>query len=225
MSSFTEFIIRCFCSIVKAIPLTIILIAVPMILGTIIGFLFAFARIKKVPLLSQFIAVYNSFFRSVPLLVLLFVGYYGLPKLLNVLIYHGDKIVGTKSINATAVALAVMTLYAAAFLGEIIRGAVKSVDYGQMEAGYVLGMTKRQAVAGILIPQAFGVALPNLKNFLLAFFKGSSVVFCIGVIDIMAAAKIEAEISYRYIEAYILVSLFYLAASILVGRISASPSE
>ena len=121
--------------------------------------------------------------------------------------------------NKNVTAVGTLTLYSSAFLCEIVRGALNSVDMRQMEAAHALGMTKRQAYFRIISPQAIIVALPNYFNFFLALLKGTSVVFTISVVDIMAAAKLQAEYGYRYIEAYTLVGFFYIILSIGFSQI------
>ena len=126
---------------------------------------------------------------------------------------------GSIDMNKNVTAVVTLTLYSSAFLCEIVRGALNSVDMRQMEAAHALGMTKRQAYFRIIIPQAIIVALPNYFNFFLALLKGTSVVFTISVVDIMAAAKLQAEYGYRYIEAYTLVGFFYIILSIGFSQI------
>lgn len=205
--------------VVKAIPMTLFLTFFPVIVGLVIGFLLALVKINKIPVLSQIISVLSSFFRSVPLLVLLFLVYYGLPKLLNFTVYGGERILGSKNINNNMVAIITLTIYASAFLSEIIRGALSSVDKGQYEAAHALGFTKLQTYLRIIIPQAIVVALPNYFNFVLALLKGSSVVFTISVVDMMSAAKLQAEDGYRFIEAYALVGTFYIIFSIIFSTL------
>ena len=204
--------------VLSAVPVTLLLTIFPMTVGLVIGFLIATVRINRVPVLSQIFAVYISFFRSVPLLVLLFLTYYGLPKILNFVVFRGVRELGSVDISNILVAVITITLYASAFLSEIVRGALISVDVGQAEAAHSIGMTKRQAFLRIIIPQAVIVALPNYFNFFLALLKGTSVVFVISVIDMMAAAKLEAEIGYRFIEAYFLVAVIYIIFSIVLSR-------
>ena len=198
----------------KALPLTLFLTIFPVAAGLVLGFLLALAKIYKVPVLDKLVSIYVSFFRSIPLLVLLFLAFYGTPKLVNFLFHGGERVMGSIDMSKNATAIVTLTLYAAAFLCEIVRGALNSVDMRQMEAAHALGMTKPQAYFQIIIPQAIIVALPNYFNFFLALLKGSSVVFTISVVDIMAAAKLQAEYGYRYIEAYTLVGFFYIVLSL-----------
>lgn len=205
--------------VIKAVPLTMLLTFAPVIIGLVIGFLFALAKNKNIPVLSQFITVFNSFFRSIPLLVLLFIAYYGTPKLINYISYGGERVISTKGINNNMVALVTLTLYATSFLCEIVRGALGAVDMRQMEAAHALGMTKLQTYIRIIIPQAIIVALPNYFNFVLALLKGTSVVFTISVVDMMSAAKLQAEYGYRYVEAYMLVGALYIIFSVVFSQI------
>lgn len=214
-----EFIGNTLSYVVKAIPMTLFLTFFPVIVGLVIGFLLALVKINKVPVLSQVISVLSSFFRSVPLLVLLFLVYYGTPKFLNFTVYGGERVLGSKNINNDLVAIITLTIYASAFLSEIIRGALSSVDKGQFEAAHALGLTKLQTYIRIIIPQAVVVALPNYFNFVLALLKGSSVVFTISVVDMMSAAKLQAEDGYRFIEAYALVGAFYIIFSLIFSNL------
>lgn len=214
-----EFIADTFIYVLRALPLTLLLTIGPMAVGIVLGFLFALARIWKVPVVNQLVQIHVSLFRSIPLLVLLFLAYYGTPKLINFAIYGGQRVVGSIDMNSSITAFVTLTLYSAAFLCEIIRGAFSAVDFRQMEAAHALGMTKLQGYLRIIIPQATVVAYPNISNFFLALLKGTSVVFTISVIDIMSAAKLQAENGYRFIEAYTLVGAFYIVLSLIFSQI------
>ena len=202
-------------SVLEAVPVTMLLTFFPVIVGAVIGFFLALIRIRKIPVISQLLALYLSFFRSVPTLIILFVAYFGLPKLLNYIFHGGMRVVIPSSFPTLVTALLVLTMYASAFLCEIIRGALSSVDMRQMEAAHALGMTKFTTYIRIVIPQAVIVALPNYFNFVLGMLKGSSVVFVISVMDMMSAAKLAAEDGYRFVEAYVLVGVLYVIFSVV----------
>lgn len=209
--------------VLAALPITLYLTFVPVLVGAVIGFFLALIRIRRIPVLSQLLSVYLSFFRSIPNLVILFVAYYGLPKLINVLFYGGVRTVTSKSIGSLAPCMLVLILHSSAFICEIVRGALASVDLRQLEAAHAIGMTKASAYLRIIIPQAIIVALPNYFNFVLGAFMGTSVVFLIGVQDIMSVAKIAAEDGYTFVEAYVMVGAIYVifstAFSLLFGWI------
>ena len=196
--------------VAAAIPMTLLLTVFPVAVGAVIGFFIALLRIKKPPVIYQLTGLYISFFRSVPLIILLFCSYYGIPKLINFVFYGGNRVIGASSIPPLVIALIVLTLYSSAYITELIRGALSSVDMKQMEAAHSIGMTKRDSYLRIIIPQAIIVALPNYFNFVLSTLKNTSVVFTISVMDMMATAKLAAEDGYRFIEAYVLVGVLYI---------------
>ncbi len=214
-----EFIAEAFGYVVKAIPMTLLLTFLPVTAGLVLGFLISLIKINRIPVLSQLVTVYNSFFRSIPLVVLFFLVYYGMPKIINHVINGGMRVVTAKTLNNNVIAIVTLTLYSSAFLCEIVRGALSSVDMRQLEAAHALGMTKLQAYIRIIIPQAIVVALPNYFNFVLALLKGTSVVFTISVVDMMSAAKLQAEVGYRFVEAYVLVGAFYIIFSLVFSQI------
>lgn len=205
--------------VIAAIPMTLFLTAFPVIVGAVIGFFLALLRIKKPPVIYQLTGLYISFFRSVPLIILLFCSYYGIPKLSNFVIYGGNRVLGVTGLSPLAVALIVLTLYASAYITELIRGALSSVDMKQMEAAHSVGMTKKDSYMRIIIPQAIIVALPNYFNFSLSTLKNTSVVFTISVMDMMATAKLAAEDGYRFIEAYVLVGILYVIIGFITEKI------
>ncbi len=205
--------------VLAAIPMTLFLTILPVVLGAVIGFFLALLRIKKVPVLYQLTGLYISFFRSVPLIILLFCSYYGIPKLINFVAHGGNRVLGVTDVSAVAVALIVLTLYSSAYITELIRGALSSVDMKQMEAAHSIGMTKKDSYLRIILPQAIIVALPNYFNFVLSTLKNTSVVFVISVMDMMATAKIAAEAGYRFIEAYVLVGALYVIIGFVTEKI------
>lgn len=205
--------------VIAAIPMTLLLTAFPVVVGAVVGFFLALLRIKKYPVIHQLIGLYLSFFRSVPLLILLFCTYYGIPKLINFAIYGGERVVGVTGISSVVIALIGLTLYSSAYITEIIRGALSSVDMKQMEAAHSIGITKRDSYLRIIIPQAVIVALPNYFNFVLSTLKNTSVVFVISVMDMMAVAKVAAEDGYRFIEAYTLVGILYIIIGFITAQV------
>lgn len=201
-------------SVLSGLPVTLELTFIAMILGIVIGFLMALARIHKVPVLSQFCSAYLSFVRGVPLMVLLYLAYYGIPILLKAI--NG----GYSAINkvpAFAFALLAFVVQECAYESEIIRAALLSVDKKQIEAAKSLGMTSLQTMLRVEIPQAIIVALPSFGNQITSLIKGTSLAFMISVVDIMGKAKIIGGRTLRYFEAYICTAIIYWACCILIG--------
>lgn len=164
---------------------TVLFAAVSMVLGLILGFSVAVVRVTKVPVVSQIAAVYVSAFRGTPLLVQIFVLYYGLPS------------VGIEFTPVTAGILA-LTLNVAAYLSESMRGAILGIDKGQWEAGLSVGLTWGQTLWNIITPQALRLAVPSLSNSLISLIKDTSLISVITVTELMLATKeVIAETSSR----------------------------
>ena len=166
-------------------------------------------RVFKVPVLDQFSQLYISFFRGTPLLVQLFLLYYGLPQVFPIF-------VGLDAFSAAVIGL---TLHFAAYMAESIRAAIIGVDRSQMEASLSIGMTTPQAMRRIILPQATRVALPSLMNYFIDMIKSTSLAFTLGVSEIMAKAQMEASSSFKFFEAFLAVALIYWGVVIILTRV------
>ena len=116
----------------------------------------------------------------------------------------------------TALILSI-SMNSAAFISEILRGGLLSVDKGQMEAALSIGMSKLQALRTVVLPQAFTVALPALGNSFISMIKSTAMGFTIGVVELLAKAKIGSAKSYCYLESYVAVGLIYWGMMIVIG--------
>ena len=204
--------------IINAIPRTLMMVLVSAVIGFIFGFLLSIVRSYKVPVLSQLATAYISIFRGVPLLVQMYLVYFGLPHLFEYLNEILSISLFPTEFNSMFIAILIFTLYTAAYQAEVWYSALQAVDYNQMEAALSIGMTLSQALIRIFIPQAIVSAIPNFSNLFISLFKQTSLAFSIKVIDIMAVAKMEAGTSYRYLEMYVLIALVYWALIILFER-------
>ena len=153
----------------------------------------------KVPVLDWFVIVFISFFRGTPLLVQLFLFYFGLPQVLSFL----------SDINGVTAAIMGLTLHFSAYMAESIRAAIMGVDRSQWEAAQSIGMTQGQMMWRIILPQAARIAAPTLVNYFIDMIKGTSLAFTLGVTEMMGAAQKEAAGSFLYFEAYLVVAMIY----------------
>lgn len=112
-------------------------------------------------------------------------------------------------INPLAIVLFVFTLHSAAYLTEVMRGGLRSVDDKQIEAALTVGLRKRHILMRIVIPQALGYAIPNLGNQFIALIKGTAIAFVVQVTEILAISQIIANDGYRFVEVYIIASAIY----------------
>ncbi|HHK2869611.1 amino acid ABC transporter permease [Pseudomonas aeruginosa] len=185
---------------------TVLFAAVSMVLGLILGFSVAVVRVTKVPVVSQIAAVYVSAFRGTPLLVQIFVLYYGLPS------------VGIEFTPVTAGILA-LTLNVAAYLSESMRGAILGIDKGQWEAGLSVGLTWGQTLWNIITPQALRLAVPSLPNSLISLIKDTSLISVITVTELMLATKEVIAETFQPLPLYLAAAGIYWLLSALFERV------
>lgn len=201
-------------TIIARLPTTIGIVASSTLFGLALGFAIALIRIRKSPIPYAIATFYLSFMRCTPTLVQLFLVYYGLPQLLNLF--------GLDVNNWHRLVFVIITysLHCAAFFSEVIRSSYLSVDRGQQEAAYSIGMNGWQTIRRIIWPQAFSFALPNLSNNVIMLLKETSLAFSIGVTDIMGQAQIINGNNYgaTIMQVYIVVSLIYWSLSIVIER-------
>lgn len=183
-------------SLKVTLPLTIIGFSLAFVLSVIM----AMVQYAKVPVLSWLIRVYIWIFRGTPLLVQLFLAFYGLPKLGIVL-------------DAFPCAVIVFSLNEAAYCAETMRSALEAVPVGQIEAGYCVGMSYVKIMRHIVLPQALRTAFPPLSNSLISMLKDTSLAAMITVADMFMAAKIIVGRTYEPLWLYSEVALVYLMYS------------
>ncbi|MCO2041368.1 amino acid ABC transporter permease [Pseudomonas aeruginosa] len=188
---------------------TVLFAAVSMVLGLILGFSVAVVRVTKVPVVSQIAAVYVSAFRGTPLLVQIFVLYYGLPS------------VGIEFTPVTAGILA-LTLNVAAYLSESMRGAILGIDKGQWEAGLSVGLTWGQTLWNIITPQTLRLAVPSLSNSLISLIKDTSLISVITVTELMLATKEVIAETFQPLPLYLAAAGIYWLLSALFERVQKS---
>lgn len=185
--------------LLRYLPVTLGMAGAAMAMALALAVALAMIRVLRVPVLDPLARLFVSFFRGTPLLVQLFLFYYGLPQLLPAL----------SAINGVTAAIMGLTLHFAAYMAESIRGAIGGVDRSQWEASQSVGMTQGQAMRRIVLPQAARIAAPSLVNSFVDLIKSTSLAFTLGVTEMMGAAQREAAGSFRYLEAFLLVALFY----------------
>lgn len=215
----TYFAIQSFPDILKGVPMTLLIAVVAMLLGLINGLVLTLCRIYKVPVLKELVVVYISFIRGTPLLVQIYVIYYSLPLLFTILSREMGWDLSANNIPPLAYALTAFTINTTAYMAETIRAAFRSVEAGQMEAAYSVGLTTVQSLRRIIIPQAMVVALPNLANMFLGLIKGTSLAYSIMVVEILAQAKLAAADGYRYLEAYVDAAIIYWILCLFFERL------
>ena len=212
------YMVRAVPEILGGLPNTLAITIVSLFLGLGIGFLCALVRIYKVPVLRRIVGLYISFTRGTPLLVQIFLSYYGIPLALRAVNEAWGTNLNVNGVPVLAFAFLAYSLNVGAYMTETVRAAILSVDQGQVEAAYAVGMTGAQAMRRIVLPQAAMVAVPNIGNSLIGLFKDTSLVFTISVTEIMAKARIIGGRSFRNAEVFLAAALIYWAISFLCER-------
>ncbi|CAC9929646.1 putative arginine ABC transporter, permease protein ArtQ [Aedoeadaptatus coxii] len=200
---------RIFPKLLVKIPYTLFLGCLAFLIAFVFGLILELVSSSKNKIFSGFAKVYISYFRSTPYITQLFIFYFGLPQLFEPM----------KHVTAETALIVTVAMNSSAFISEIIRGGLLSVDKNQKEAAKACGMSMYQIYKEIILPQAFVYAFPALGNTFIMMIKNTAIGFTIGVVDILAQAKIYASSSLKFFEAYIIVGLVYWVVLLSVSRL------
>lgn len=194
---------------------TIVLSLITVIIGSILGFFLTLMRRSRFKGLSGFSKAYSMIVRGTPMLVQLYLWLYALPKIGISIppLPLGGQLFGSREFSTAIIALG---LNSGAYVSEILRGGLDAVDKGQMEAARSLGMSKKQTMRKIIIPQALRVILPGLGNEFVQMIKESSIVSTVGIFDVMYTSNIVKAATFTVFEPIIIVALIYFILTSLL---------
>ena len=202
--------VEAFAFILKHLPLTLFLPAVTLLIGIVLGSIIAIVRLRSNKLVNAVLAIVVSFFRSVPAILQVFIMYYSLPYLIApILSAVTGSVVKPFDVSPYWTAYIFFIIYQTAYQSENIRGALLSVDKGQMEAALAAGLSYYQAYKRIILPQAFAVAMPSFFTYYLHGIKSLALLFTIKIVEIFAAADIFAALYSRRTEPYVADAIIY----------------
>ncbi|MBX5166010.1 MULTISPECIES: amino acid ABC transporter permease [unclassified Rhizobium] len=206
--------------ILGAVPLTLAMALVIFAFSTIIGSLFAMVEYRRIPVLRQLVVAYKIAFKGVPMVVVIFLAYYGLPSTLQFL----TSLVGVEynghSMPNWVTLIVALTACVAAFQAEVVKGALNSFDTGQAEAAYSLGYKKSQLFRRVMLPQVIVAAIPDLANSFMVIMKALSLGFAIEVVDIFAQSQLTAALNFYYLEAFLVAVVIYMVIAYVVTQIA-----
>ena len=183
--------------LLAGLKVTLPLTAISFSIGLVIALFTAIVQTAKIPVLRRIARFYVWIIRGTPMMVQLFVVYFGLPS------------IGVLFDSFTSAVL-VLSVSIGAYCSETVRAAIESVPVGQMEAGYCVGMNYWQIMYRIVIPQALRTAFPPLSNSLIGLVKDTSLAYSISIVEIMATAQRIASRTYDYFWLYIEAAFIYL---------------
>lgn len=190
--------------VLRGVWMTLQLSVIGMALGILLGTLFALARVSRQPVLRGASLGYIWFFRGTPLLVQIVFWYFALPQVWpSWAPWNGQ-------LSPFQTGILALAINEGAYMTEIVRAGIQSVDPGQMEAARALGMTHRLAMRRIILPQALRVIIPPTGNEFIAMLKNSSLVSLISVRELFLVAKLQYSSTLLYFEWLIIASGWYL---------------
>ncbi|WMJ80137.1 amino acid ABC transporter permease [Clostridium sp. MB40-C1] len=200
----------------KGAAITIFLSFFTVIFGALFGTGFALMKLSKNKILKGISSVFIEIVRGTPLLVQLYILFYGLP-LMGINLPEINAF-GTNFTDFIAGILA-LTINSTAYVAEIIRGGIQSIDKGQMEAARSLGMGHKMAMSHIVIPQAVKNILPALGNEFITVIKESAIVSVIGIHEIMFNAQLVTGVTFKPISPYIFAALIYFVLTFGLSKL------
>ena len=195
---------RAFPLLIDALGMTIFLGVTSFLIGSVIGMTVALARLFGGPVLRAIAIGYVSIWRGTPLLIQLLLVYFGLPQFGIIL----------QPVPASIIAL---SLHAGAYLAENFRAGILSVDKGQWEAAYSLGMPFPRAFRRVAFPQAARVAIPPVGSRFIALMKDTSLASVVTVVELTAVAESIGSSTFRYLEMFAIVAMIYWAINSLLS--------
>ncbi|MGE5423079.1 MAG: amino acid ABC transporter permease [Ignavibacteriales bacterium] len=198
-----------FPSLIVGAKLTLLLTALSVAIGTAIGLFMGLFKMSANPLLRGFSIAYIDFFRGTPLLVQIFLWYFGILPL----------IFGT--VDPFFAGVVACSVNCGAYTAEIVRAGIQSIDKGQMEAAMSLGLNYRQAMQYIILPQAFKVMIPPLINEFIAIMKDTCLVSAIAVEELFRKGQLYVATSWQPFWIYTEVAIMYLILYLVIANLGA----
>lgn len=212
-----------FVAVAGGLGVTIAVSVVAYVASVLLGLGLGLMRASPVRPLREGATFYIELVRGLPMLVILYyIAFVGTPALASGLNFLLAPIIGlgwirpfqVRSFDFATRAVLALTLGYAAFIAEIFRAGIDSVDRGQVEAAYALGMTRGQAMRRVVLPQAVRNVLPALANEFVAIVKDSALVSALGVQDVTQLGKVYASSTFKFFETYNAVAYFYLCVTV-----------
>ena len=196
--------------VLEGLKNTLLIAVSGLVIGILIGILIAGVRVmpkyKRLPrILNSICSVYVAYFRGTPMVVQLLLFYYVLFPLLGV------------NITGVQISMIVFGLNSGAYISEIMRGGILSVDGGQMEAGRAVGLSFFTTMQKIVIPQAVKNILPSLGNEFIALIKETSIVSFVGAADLYVAFNLIGTNSYEFMVPYLVMALIYIVLVLIIS--------
>lgn len=194
--------------LLQGAAMTVRITVLSLIFGILLGTLVALARLAPLRWLSALALAYIELVRGTPLLVQIFLIFFGLPQLLE------------RPINEFLAGVIAFSINSSAYVAEIVRAGIQGVPRGQSEASLSLGFSPTATLQHIVLPQAFTRVLPPLVNEAISLLKNSSLLSAISIVELTRSGQLVASRTYKPFEMYLAVSVLYLIMTLLLSFVS-----
>ncbi len=198
----------------KGVPVTLTVSLVAVLIGLVLGLFVAMAKKSRFKVLRALGTIYVDVLRGTPLLVQVLILAYGVPQIINSVFgvsFHWEvKIV---------IGFVACGINSSAYMAEIIRSGLQAIDIGQTEAARSLGLSSRQTMRYIIVPQAFRIIVPALGNEFITLIKETSILSMVGIVEVTRQGQLWASQSFLFFQAYIGVAIVYLALTLTLSRL------
>jgi polar amino acid transport system permease protein len=209
----SEAYMRAFAFIVDGVRLTLQVTIISYLIGLVLGLIFGLMRVSDNPIFYAASTLYVEVMRGIPLLVIiLYVGFVITPRL-------RDATDGNINLQGVPAAILGISICYGAYMAEVYRGGIESIERGQMEAARSLGMNYMQAMRYVILPQAIRRILPPLGNDLISMLKDSSLISVIALNDLLQTGRLYVSRTYRAFEGFNTVALLYLVMTLSLSLI------
>ncbi|MDR2842334.1 MAG: amino acid ABC transporter permease [Spirochaetaceae bacterium] len=210
-----DFILKAFPLLLKYLPVTLGVMGATVLASGVLGLLLARARLGENKIAAKIAEFYVTVMRCTPSIVLLFIMYYAVPR-----IVLGLFKINLNNLDKAVFVICSLSLLFAATMCELMRSAYSAVDCGQKEAALSIGLSETEAFVRIILPQATAIALPNFCNALIALSKEGALAYTIGLIDMMGQGNLIIARNYGSytIETYITLAVIYWVLTIIIEQ-------
>ncbi|MDR2808624.1 MAG: ABC transporter permease subunit [Spirochaetaceae bacterium] len=213
------FMLEALLGAVERIPTTLYIATVSVILGLVFGMFTALLRFYEVKVIASLLKWMITLIKGIPIILLLLVFYIIMVTTYNDFMASlGLKYV-FRDFNTAYIAIAALSIMSSTGMSEAFRGSLAAIDRSQFDAAYAMGLTKRQTLLRIILPQVVPVSIPIVGNLYIGMLKGAALASTVSVVDILNGAILKAGVNYRYFEAYVAAGLVFWGLSIIIEKI------
>ena len=198
--------------LLSGLQLTLFVTIISGIIGIVLGLFIGLGKMSKNKLIKFLSATYINFLRGTPLLVQLLIIYAGIPQMMQMITSQPSPM------PPILAAILACGLNSAAYVAEIFRGGIQSIDIGQIEAARSLGLSKRQAMSEVILPQAFRRIIPPLGNEFITLLKETSILSAIGLEEMMRKGQLYVATTWQPFPVYITVAICYFVIVVIISK-------